>query len=119
MRKKQVSTRYMKSEIRAYFDRETSAVEVPPVPQPLDVVSSRSNAEHLVGDSTAPSGTGFSLLRAAAAVLIIACIAALQLIPVRQNELAKIVNTVSERKAVDETVISSLQTAGRFLYENL
>jgi len=116
---KRLSTRYIKSEIRDYFNRETSGAGIPPVPVPLNMVLSPGNGKHPERGSAAPSGSGFFLFRAAAAALIFACLAALQLIPVRHNELAKIANIDPEREVLDEIVISSLQKAGRFLDENL
>lgn len=119
MGKKEVPTRHIKSEITDYFDREVSRVKVPPVPVQREELSSRGNGELPTGSSSVPSRTALSLFRAAALAVIIGCFAALHLVPVQQNELVEIVSATVEREALNEIVISSLQKAGQFLYENL
>lgn len=118
MGRKRVSTRFVASKIKEYYDGEVSGVTVPPVPR-YDALIDRVPGDRPAAAAVKNPRPGFYLFRAAAAAVLIACGAGMYAMHNPQNELAEMVGHISEQEALDEKVTSGLQRAGNFIYENL
>lgn len=120
MKTNRPSTKDIKRQVRAYFDRQIGDVQVPPVPE----ISTGEDQPKTFPETSImpfPRKRTFSIIlpRAAAAILLLAIGSVLFFRPIKYNPLAATITYIAEKEAIEEKITSGLQKAGNFIYENL